>query len=294
VKSPNRSRGRQRPNLKSPFLDDKVDDRIVALLDQIGGDGEAHGILARLLDRGEPPAQIAGSIAGSAPFGRLYKMAHTLAIGVEGAKDPEPVFVGLPELTSGLPFEEQFQQHFRPFLGKRADGFEAIFGALLAPRRNLLIIETGSMRVPTNWEGDGQSTFMFDALVRCRGGLLFSIDVSLESLETARRACSSMTQLILNDSVAALHALDRSIARPADLLYLDSFDLDPSAPLPSAIHHALELTAARSLVGSGTIVSVDDYAIGSQGGKGMILDKFFSNIRAEVIYSGYQKVWRVP
>ena len=135
---------------------------------------------------------------------------------------------------------------------------------------------------------------MFDALVRCPGGLLFSIDVSLESVETARRACSSMTQLILNDSVAALHALDRAIARSTDLLYLDSFDLNPSTPLPSAIHHVLELTAARSLVGCGTIVCVDDFAVGSEGGKGMILDKFFSNIRAEVIYSGYQKVWRLP
>jgi hypothetical protein len=77
-------------------------------------------------------------------------------------------------------------------------------------------------------------------------------------------------------------------------VYLDSFDLNPAAPLPSAIHHALELTAARSLIGPGTIVCVDDYGIGSEGGKGMILDKFFSSIRANVLYCGYQKVWCVP
>ncbi|MFI4980533.1 MAG: hypothetical protein ACHQIO_09300 [Nevskiales bacterium] len=80
----------------------------------------------------------------------------------------------------------------------------------------------------------------------------------------------------------------------ASLLYLDSYDVDLADPLPSAIHHALELTAARALIGPGSIVCVDDYGFGSGGGKGMILDKFFSSIRAQVLYSGYQKVWRVP
>jgi hypothetical protein len=271
----------------------KVDKRIVALLDCIAGASEVRGLLTRLLDDAEPPAQVAESIASSAAFGRLYKTARTLTVGGE-AKDADPAFVGLLELPNGLPFEEQFRQHFRPRLGKRADGFGVIFDALLTPPRNLLIVETGSMRVPANWEGDGQSTFMFDALVRYCGGLFFSIDISLESTETARRACSSTTQLILNDSVAALHALDRAIATKASLVYLDSFDLDPAAPLPSAIHHVLELAAARSLIGPGTIVCVDDYGIGSEGGKGMILEKFFSSIRASVLYCGYQKVWRVP
>ena len=65
-------------------------------------------------------------------------------------------------------------------------------------------------------------------------------------------------------------------------------------PMPSAIHHAMELAAARPLIASGTIVCVDDFGIGGEGGKGMIVDRFFSSIRAEVVYSSYQKVWRVP
>ena len=32
---------------------------------------------------------------------------------------------------------------------------------------------------------------------------------------------------------------------------------------------------------------------GSQGGKGMILDRFLTRIRALEIHCGYQKVWRV-
>jgi hypothetical protein len=170
---------------KTPTQRAKVDDRIVALLDRIAGDGEADRILARLLDKAEPPAKVAESMASSDAFARLYKLARAHSLGAEGRIDPNPAFVGLPKATSGLPFEEQFRQHFRPLLGKRADGFGTIFDALLAPRRDLLIIETGCMRVPTNWEGDGQSTFMFDALVRDCGGLFFSIDISLESVETA-------------------------------------------------------------------------------------------------------------
>jgi hypothetical protein len=134
---------------------------------------------------------------------------------------------------------------------------------------------------------------MFDALVRNRHGVLLSIDITPESIESARRACSSATQLICNDSIAALHALSQIVHEPVSLLYLDSFDLDRSDPMPSAVHHLMELTAARPLIGPGTIVCVDDYEIGEQrGGKGLLLDKFFSEIRAEVIYCGYQKAWR--
>jgi hypothetical protein len=130
---------------------------------------------------------------------------------------------------------------------------------------------------------------------RSWNGLFFSIDALPESIETARRALSSASNLICNDSVAALHALTRVLGGAASLLYLDSFDLDIANPLPSAIHHILELAAARPLIGPGTIVCVDDYEIlGHQGGKGLILDQFFSTIRAEVLHIGYQKVWVMP
>lgn len=268
--------------------------RLVALLDRLAGVGEGRRVLQRLLRSDEPPQLIAETIATSAAFEALYKLTHTRDIGVAGRKDADAAYVGLPELPAGLPFAEQFVQHFRPRLGKRADGFSAIFAALPASPRAPLIVETGCMRMPGNWEGDGQSTFMFDALARDRSGLLFSIDITQGSIDTARRACSSATLLILNDSVATLHALARAVPTPASLLYLDSYDVDLANPLPSAIHHAMELMAARALIGPGTIVCVDDYGFGSEGGKGMILDRFFSVIRAEVIYSGYQKVWRVP
>lgn len=208
-----------------------------------------------------------------------------------GRKDADPALVGIPELDQSLPFEQQFSRFFQPRLGRRADGFAVLFQALAVHTRPL-IIETGCLRLPNNWEGDGQSSFLFDALVRDRQGQFLSIDLSVENIGTARRACSSAANFICNDSVAALHTLSLLMRGPAALLYLDSFDVDAANPLPSAIHHAMELTAARPLIGPGTIVCVDDYCLGGEaGGKGLILDQFFTSIRAEVLHSGYQKIW---
>ena len=69
-------------------------------------------------------------------------------------------------------------------------------------------------------------------------------------------------------------------------------DLDLDVMLHRIVNAAMELTAARPLIGPGTIVCVDDYCLGGEaGGKGLILDKFFTSIRAEVLHSGYQKIW---
>lgn len=225
---------------------------------------------------------------------QLTLAEKAVAVNVpQGGKAADPTFVGISDLDESLPFEQQFAQFFRPRLGKRADGFATLFAALAA-RPAPLIIETGCLRTPANWEGDGQSSFVFDALVRDRHGKFLSIDASAESIATARRACSSAANFICNDSISALHTLSQLVRGPADLLYFDSLDFDPVNPLPSAIHHAMELTAAGSLRGSGTIVCVDDYGVtGGSGGKGLILDMFFTRIGAEVLHTGYQKIWRL-
>ncbi len=266
--------------------------RIVSLLDLIAGPGQGRRLLDRLLQTDDVPTAIASEIAKSSAFENLYKVARTVDIMPAEQKQVDPGFVGVAELDPHLPFNEQFERFFLPKLGRRADGFAAIFNALQSHHEQPFIVETGCLRVPGNWDGDGQSSFMFDALVRDRHGILLSIDRTPESIETARRACSSATHLICNDSIAALHALSQIVRQPVDLLYLDSFDLDRSDPMPSAIHHLMELTAARPLIGSGTIVCVDDYEVeNQQGGKGLLLDRYLSKIRAEVLHSGYQKAW---
>jgi hypothetical protein len=269
-------------------------ERVRQLLDALGGPQTGPSVSGRLLESDDPPAQLARELLASPTLERLYKEVKTGVIQHSELKGPDAQFVGIPELQTELPFAEQFERFFKPRLAVRAEGFTALFHHLAQRTTQPFILETGSMRIPGNWAGDGQSTFMFDTLVRMNGGLLFSIDITLESIETARRACSSSTNLLLGDSVATLHHLSSCIQRPADLLYLDSYDLDTRDPMPSAIHHSLELTAANTLIGPGTLVCVDDYCVDSQvGGKGLLLDRYFARTRAEVVYSGYQRIWRV-
>jgi hypothetical protein len=268
--------------------------RVSQLLHELLGPQQAEMTLNRLLRSDEPIAGIVRDVVASPSLEHLYRKLRTLGIQSGTRKEADPAIVGITDLDASLPFEEQFSRSFVPLLKARAEGFATIFRSLPGPPHKLLMIETGCMRIPGNWAGDGQSTFMFDALARERDGHVFSIDVTLESIDTARRACSSATHLLLGDSVATLHALGALIKRPADLLYLDSYDLDPRNPMPSAIHHAMELIAAQPLVGPNTIVCVDDYSVGATtGGKGLVLDQYFSRIRARVLYSGYQKVWQL-
>lgn len=124
-----------------------------------------------------------------------------------------------------------------------------------------------------------------------RSGWLTSIDINVDSIDTARSHCSHSTQLVIDDSVAALNALCPFINKPVDLLSLDSFDVYPEAPHPSAIHHIMELLAARPALRPGSIIAVDDSAIGGDGGKGMIMNEYSSRSSATVLYDGYQKVW---
>ena len=268
--------------------------RVSQLLDQLLGPQQAKTTFDRLLHSDEPLSAIVRDVVASPTLERRYKEARTLDIKSEARKDADPDFVGIPGFDASLPFNDQFSRFFEPRLQARADGFATIFRSLPEPPHKLLLIETGCMRIPGNWAGDGQSTFMFDALAKARDGFLFSIDVTMESIDTARTACSSATHLLLGDSVATLHALSGLLNRRADLLYLDSYDLDPRDPMPSAIHHAMELIAAQPLIGPNTIVCVDDYGVGVKpGGKGLVLDQYFSRIRARVLYSGYQKVWQL-
>jgi hypothetical protein len=269
--------------------------RIGLFLDELAGAGQGEDVLARILQKGESLEVLARELAGLPSFARLYKLARTLDIRPQHSpKRSDPGFVGIQDLEPNLPFPVQFDRFFAPRLGKRAEGFNAVISAIASRHERPFIVETGCLRVPGNWEGDGQSSFIFDTLVGERHGQLLSIDIMPESIETARRACSSSTQLICNDSVAALDILSRISRGPISLLYLDSFDLDLADPMPSAIHHLLELTAIRPLIGPGTVVCVDDYEVsGKRGGKGLLLDAFFASIGAETLYTGYQKAWIV-
>jgi hypothetical protein len=178
-------------------------------------------------------------------------------------------------------------------LGKRAEAFITIFTLLRENFDNdgpLTIVETGCVRDLNNWEGDGNSTILFNLFASETGSTFYSIDINPSHCDLARRSCPKATMLS-GDSVTMLHQL-RSSVDAIDLLYLDSFDLDWSNPHPSALHHLKELCAAAPLLKSGSFVFVDDNSGGI--GKGMYVADFLLNIGAEKVFEGYQVGFRMP
>jgi len=266
-------------------------DIIISLLDRMT-EGNGNAILCQLRENPDSLENVARSISTSQSVETILKLARTQTRTIDWVTKADFDYVGLPSDAERYGFHIAFEKYIQSRVGKRADGFAAIFDALDRHSRPF-IVETGCLRVPKNWEGDGQSTFQFDWYAREKRGSVTTIDINSESIDSARRACSSVTNTVLNDSVAALNALSTQAKEPASLIYLDSFDLDLLDPMPSATHHAMEIMAARNLIGPGTIVCVDDFNVPplGPGGKGLIVDQFMESINANVLYTGYQKVW---
>jgi hypothetical protein len=199
--------------------------------------------------------------------------------------------------TTDNSFLDRFDQEYAQKLGRRKEGFRVIFERLEAlPKRRFSLLETGSTRTIGNWEGDGQSTILFDAFLNFHEGLLFSIDLNPEATVTSRKHTSPKTHCICSDSVRFINDLSRLMRSTLefDLFYLDSFDVDFNNPMPSAFHHVKELMSVGKLA-EGTIIAIDDNVEreGKLIGKGGLVEEYFSEIGVAPIYRGYQFVWQV-
>ena len=230
-------------------------------------------------------------------FEHRYKKLRTSSTFGDAAQDNNPSYVGLRDYEPKATFMDTFEAEFAHRLAKRRDTFRVLFERMSQiAEPGMLIVETGCLRVPGNWAGDGQSTFLFDEFARYVSGTCISVDINPDSVDSARRACSARTTVCLNDSVSLLHQLDRiGLNRHISLLYLDSFDLDRTNPWPSAQHHMKELTAAWPLLRSGSVVCVDDYNVHpGEPSKGTLVNDFLTNIGAQVLFDDYQKAWLLP
>lgn len=214
-----------------------------------------------------------------------------------------------------MTFREQFEQQWAPRLGPRRDTFRAMFDHLRRRRTaGHLIVETGCARQADNWEGDGQSTRMFDRFAEEHGGEVLTVDLEPAACEYARSVVGARTRVFNEDSVPFLRRMAgelRAAGRGIDLLYLDSFDWDPANPLPSALHHLKELCAIGPALGSGTLVVVDDsfhqlrgfragpdnyVLLEDQGiaGKAKFVAEYFQQINVPLAFDGYQCGWVLP
>ena len=169
-------------------------------------------------------------------------------------------------------------------LGKRHEAFAAI--AELLPE-GCRIIETGTVRQIDNWEGDGQSTIVWDTLATNLGGTVTTIDIDPIGAELVAELELQATTAMVGNSLDVIPTLTGH----ADLLYLDSFDVDFENPLPAAAHHLSELMAALNLLAPGSLVAVDDNE--DDQGKGSEVAWFLAEHGAVEIVRGYVRVWRI-
>jgi predicted O-methyltransferase YrrM len=126
-------------------------------------------------------------------------------------------------------------------------------------------------------------------------GRVKSVDLNPENVAHANSVTSDRVTVKCQDSVEYL--LEFENAEEIDLLYLDSFDFDPTNPIPSQLHHLKEISAIYDRLKPGCLVLVDDAMIESQQGnlgKASLVGDFFARKGVRPIIHSYQMLWVKP
>ena len=206
-----------------------------------------------------------------------------------------------------------FDQEAAPQLARRESPFRKMFQFLDQFDRPVTIVETGCVRMAGNWQGDGQSTVLFDRYISLRDtdSIAYAVDIEEASVQQARALVSDRVKVTREDSVKFLTELVGRLSsedKTIDLLYLDSFDLDWVHWYPSSIHHLKELCAAMRVIRKDTLVAVDDAPLEASfvpgphnqaeflqgpfvGGKGRLVAEFAAACGAQPHFASYQAGW---
>jgi hypothetical protein len=159
--------------------------------------------------------------------------------------------------AGGLPVpspEALIREHFATHSELSHVNFASFKQAISALNgRPCWIVETGS----SAWGTD--SSRLFDSYVATFGGRFWSVDVRLEPMLKLRKHISKSSSMSCDDSVRFLKRwIDRYSCHRIDLVYLDSWDLDISNPMPAAIHGLKEFLAVAPALRDGSLLLVDD------------------------------------
>jgi len=169
---------------------------------------------------------------------------------------------------------------------------------------NNIIVETGC----STHQGT-KSTKLWDRFVNSYGGNVYSVDLDNKAVTLTNSVTTDKTLVTCSDSVEYL----KTFTQPIDLLYLDSYDVDFSNPLPSATHHLNEFNAVKNLLHKGSIVLIDDTPLSSDwyddaysipidsprrtnflpemSGKGSLVNIELEKMNATKILHQYQVLW---
>jgi SAM-dependent methyltransferase len=187
---------------------------------------------------------------------------------------------------------EGFLKEFGDRLYHRRDGFAFIMLKLSQLARPVFIVETGTARQEGNWSGDGQSTLIWDWVIRQIGGYAVSVDIDEEAVKIAHRQASRV-YCKCDDSQQFLRTMPD--AEKVDLLFLDAYDWGDSkqANTLSELHHVGELAAIYERLRPGCLIAVDD-CHGIDRGKHVLVQEFFNRLGVEPKHRGYISVWQKP
>ena len=173
----------------------------------------------------------------------------------------------------------------KPWLAHRAENFQKIFEYLDTFKRPVHIIETGCTRMKDNWEGDGQSTRLFDRYT-LTDGYVESVDIDPKAVTLCKKLVSKHVQVHTGDSLEFLYSRKKLY----DLVYLDSTD-DP-------VHILKEFLAIQRGINQDTLMVVDDnfMKLTQEGeylhwGKGMHLLQYANAIGKKPYFTGHQIGW---
>ena len=216
-------------------------------------------------------------------------------------------------------FSKYFDQ-IAPRLGVRKISFRKIFDYLDKLPDPIIIVETGCLRIKDNFEGDGQSTLLFDYYTQFRGkgSKVYTVDINPEATKNCSEMVSKNVDITTADSVGYLNKLSKKFydeKKNVSLFYLDSFDLDWRSPEQSCAHHLKELVSIKKILKENTLVVVDDSPINGYlqeslekkgnldfvpfglvprptiSGKGSLVHQYAMQTGAKLLFSNYQTGW---
>lgn len=198
----------------------------------------------------------------------------------------------------------QFYNDVRNKLNHRMEGFDYIF-QYFVDIENPLIVETGCAREMDNYEGDGQSSLLFDKFIKQYGGEFHTVDIAKESTDYCKgRMTSNHSHVYTEDSITQLKKLNAQFQqdnKKIDFLYLDSFDAprdNPEVIYHSSVHHLYELLTIAPSLKEGALIGVDDNWIEQKDGQNYLLGKgqfvfdYMNKSGRKLCQGGYQLFWK--